>query len=86
LTAVDDPVRARRRRLARLAEVGQRVGYGLFGLAVAVFVVGAVTGFTGAVVTVVVACMAAGSVVLAPAIVLGYAARAAEREDVEHGR
>jgi hypothetical protein len=86
VAAVSDPVRERRRRLARLADLGQRVGYGLFGVAVAAFVVGAVTEFRGAVVAVVVACMAAGSVVLAPAIVLGYAARAAEREDREQGR
>lgn len=86
MTAVDDPVRARRRRLARLAEVGQRAGYGLFGVAVVLFVVGAATRFTDGLVAAVVACMVAGSVVLAPAIVLGYAARAAEREDVERGR
>jgi F0F1-type ATP synthase membrane subunit c/vacuolar-type H+-ATPase subunit K len=34
----------------------------------------------------VVACLIVGSAVLAPAIVLGYAARAAEREDREAGR
>lgn len=86
MTAVQDPVRDRRRRLARLAEVGQRAGYGLFAVAVVVFVVGAVLEFPAATVTVVVACMVLGSVVLAPAIVLGYAAKAAEREDREAGR
>jgi acyl dehydratase len=35
-----DPVHVRRARAARLAELGQRIGNGLFGLAVAVFVVG----------------------------------------------
>lgn len=85
VAAVSDPVRERRRRLARLAEIGQRVGYGLFAVAVVAFVVGAATEFPGASVTVVVACMAAGSIVLAPSIVLGYAARAAEREDREQG-
>ena len=86
MTPMDDPVRARRRRLARLADLGRRVGYGLFGVAVVAFVVGAAGRFTGGVVAVVVACMAAGSAVLAPSIVLGYAARAAEREDREQGR
>ena len=86
MTAVDDPVRARRRRLARLAEEGRRAGYGLFAVAVVLFVAGAATRFTSGLVTAVVACMVVGSVVLAPAIVLGYAARAAEREDVERGR
>ena len=31
------------------------------------------------------ACLVGGSIVLAPAIVAGYAARAAEREDRERG-
>lgn len=83
---MSDPVTERRRRLARLAEIGQRVGYGLFAVAVVVFVIGAVTEFAGPTVALVVGCMVAGSLVLAPSIVLGYAARAAEREDREQGR
>jgi hypothetical protein len=82
---VPDPVRARRARIARAVEVGQRVGYGLFGLAVVGFVTGFAVGFEGWSVTVVVACLLLGSVVLAPAIVLGYAVKAAEREDRERG-
>jgi hypothetical protein len=78
-----DPTLVRRARIARMTEWGQRVGYALFGLAIAVFAVGAVTGFTTLVEVAVVACLAAGSVVLAPAIVFGYAVRAAEREDRE---
>ena len=81
-----DPVRARRQQLARLADVGQRVGYGLFGVAVVAFVVGLVAGLSSAYVTVCVAALVLGSVVLAPAIVLGFAAKAAEREDREAGR
>lgn len=82
----DDPVLARRARAARLAEAGQRVGYALLLVAVVAFVVGAVRGFDGATTTVVTVAMAAMTVVLAPAIVLGYAVRAAEREDRERGR
>ena len=81
-----DPVRARRAQMLRLAELGQRVGYGCFGLAVAVFAIGAIRGFTGTTVGIVVAALVVGSVTLAPAIVLGYAARAAEREEREQGR
>jgi hypothetical protein len=81
----DDPVLARRARLARLANAGQRVGYGCFGVAMVVFVVGAIRGFTSLTVTVVVAALAVGSVTLAPAIVLGYAAKAADREERERG-
>ena len=81
-----DPVRERRARIAKLVELGQRVGYGLFGLASVGFIVGAASGFDGAAVTVVVASLLVGSVILAPAIVFGYAVKAAEREDRELGR
>ena len=76
-----DPVLARRARISRLVEVGQRVGYGLFGLAIAVFVVGVVWGFSGAIATVVVVLLLVGSAVLAPSIVFSYAVRAADRAD-----
>ncbi|MHB8669387.1 MAG: hypothetical protein ACYDAD_02315 [Acidimicrobiales bacterium] len=78
-----DPVLARRARIARLTEMGQRVGYGCFGVAVAVFVAGAISGFTSAVVVVVLAALGVGSAVLAPSIVFGYAVRAADRQDRE---
>jgi hypothetical protein len=80
-----DPVRARRARFARSAALGQRAGYASFAIAVVSFAVGAVTGFTDTVVIVVVTALVAGSLVLAPAIVLGYAVRAADREDRERG-
>jgi hypothetical protein len=80
-----DPVRERRARIARLVELGQRVGYGLLGIAIVVFVVGFLVGFEDATVTVIVACLLAASAVLAPAIVFGYAVKAAEREDRERG-
>jgi len=83
---VTDPVRARRARIARFTDMGQRVGYGCFGAAVVGFIVGEAAGFSGAVVAVVVAALVAGCIVLAPAIVLGYAVKAAEREDREQGR
>jgi hypothetical protein len=81
-----DPVLARRARIARLTELGQRVGYALFGLAIVVFVVGFVAGYSDFLVAVIVTSLVVGSVVLAPAIVFGYAVKAAEREDRELGR
>jgi len=81
-----DPVRARRARWARAASLGQRAGYGVFGVAVVAFAVGVATGLSDAVVVVVIGALALGSLVLAPAIVLGYAVRAAERDDREQGR
>jgi hypothetical protein len=76
-----DPVLARRARIAALVKVGKRVGYGLFAVAVVLFVVGLVAGYTGAITSAIAACLIVGSIVLAPAIVFGYAVRAAERED-----
>lgn len=81
-----DPVLQRRHRISGLVRAGQRVGYGLFGLAIGLFVVGLVIGFGGAVTPGIVASIVVGSIVLAPAIVFGYAVKAAEREDREHGR
>jgi hypothetical protein len=81
-----DPVRAKRARIARAVELAQRVGYGAFAVAMVAFVVGFAVGFDGVFVTVVVTALLIGSAVLAPAIVLGYAVKAAEREDREQGR
>ena len=82
----DDPVRARRAQVARAATLAQRIGYALFGVAVVAFFVGFFAGFTSTIVTIIVATMAVGSVLLAPAIVASYAVKAAERDDLEHGR
>jgi len=81
-----DPVRERRARIAKLVDVGQRVGYSLFAIAMVAFVVGFVAGFDGIVGPLIVGSLIVGSVVLAPAIVFGYAVKAAERDDREHGR
>jgi hypothetical protein len=81
----DDPVLVRRRRIARWADVGQRGGYLLFGAAVVLFVVGFATGFSGWLGDTVILLLVVGSVLLAPSIVLGYAVRAADREDRERG-
>jgi len=77
----DDPVLARRARIGRMVAVGQRVGYSLWLVAIVVFVIGAVTGFRPAMVTIVIGCLAAGSAVLAPSIVISYGVRAADRAD-----
>ena len=81
-----DPVLVRRARIARLTEIGQRIGYALFGLAIVVFIIGFVVGYSDVLVTIIVTSLGVGSVVLAPAIVFGYAVKAAEREDRELGR
>jgi hypothetical protein len=80
-----DPVLERRARIARWVSLGQRLGYGLFLAAVVLFVAGFAAGFGGWVGTAIIACLIAGSLVLAPAIVFGYAVKAAQREDRERG-
>ena len=82
----DDPVRQRRAQVSRWVSIGQRIGYALFGLAVVGFFVGFVVGFSTGVVRGIEVCLLVGSLVLAPSIVLAYAVKAAERDDLEHGR
>jgi hypothetical protein len=67
--------------MGRLAAIGQRTGYGFFVAAIGVFAYGAATSFTAVVAVLVVIALALGSVTLAPAIVLGYAVKAADREE-----
>lgn len=80
-----DPVRARRAQAARLATFGLRLGYGLFAAAAVLFTVGLLGRLSDGLARAVIACLVAGSTVLAPAMILGYAARAAEREDRKRG-
>jgi hypothetical protein len=80
-----DPVRARRARIAAAARLGQRLGYILLSGSLVLLVVAFLTSMNPFVVGCVTALLIAGSVVLAPSIIAGYAARAAEREDRERG-
>ena len=81
-----DPVLAKRARIAHWVQLGQRLGYALLGLAVVLFFVALLTEFSGVLAGLVIAAVIAGSIVLAPAIVFGYAVKAADREDREQGR
>jgi hypothetical protein len=78
---VNDPVRARRARIARLAAVGKRVGYSALLVAIVAFFVGLALDFPGWCVFLIVGGLVVGCVVLPVPIVLGYGVRAAERED-----
>lgn len=80
-----DPVRARRRQVQRWTLLANRIGYLLLAVSMAVFIMAFALGFTPAIVAVVTATLIAGCVLLAPSIVLGYAVKAAEREDRERG-
>jgi sugar phosphate permease len=81
-----DPVLARRARIATAVKLGQRLGYSLFGVAIVLFFVALATTLTDALMVAIIVCLALGSLVLAPAIVFGYAVKAADRDDRDHGR
>lgn len=78
-----DPVLERRARMARLAALGQRVGYGALLVAIGAFVWALVAHFPAAAITLVIVGIVLCTVTLAPAIVLGYSVKAAQREDDE---
>jgi hypothetical protein len=86
MAVVSDPVLDRRIRIAKLVKVGKRVGYSLFLIAMILFFVGVAASFSSVLTNIIVAAMVIGSIVLAPAIVMGYAVRSAHREDHEMGR
>jgi hypothetical protein len=80
-----DPVRARREQVASWTLLANRVGYLVLALAMTLFVLAFLFGFTATMATLIVVCLVVSFVLLAPSIVLGYAVKAAEREDVERG-
>jgi hypothetical protein len=84
-TGSDDPIRRRRATVGRWVALASRTGYALLAVAVVAFFVALATEFNGTMATIVVAALIAASILLAPAIVLGYAVRAAERDDRERG-
>ncbi|WP_419926586.1 hypothetical protein [Candidatus Poriferisocius sp.] len=76
-----DDLANRRRLIARLTAIGQRLGYLLYLAAAALFFTGFATSFRGSMVTAIITCLLVGSLVLAPAIIFSYAVRAADREE-----
>ncbi len=84
-TGAHDPVRARRAQVAKWTLLANRIGYLFVALAIAVFVIAFVIGFSATLATVVTVTFVIGCVLLAPSIVIGYAVKAAERDDVERG-
>ena len=80
-----DPVRARREQVARWTLLANRVGYLVLALAITLFVMAFVFGFTSTMATLIIICLVVSFALLAPSIVLGYAVKAAERDDVERG-
>lgn len=80
-----DPVRVRRAQIAKWTLLANRVGYLFVALAMALFFMAFVLGFTSTMATLVIVTLVIGCVLLAPSIVLGYAVKAADRDDRERG-
>ena len=80
-----DPVRARRRQIAKWTLIANRIGYLFYAVAIVAFILAFAFGFNSTMSALVIASLVIGSVLLAPAIVLGYAVKAAERDDRERG-
>ena len=80
-----DPVRARRAQIAKWTLLANRLGYLALALAVVLFVIAFMVGFSSPMATLVVAALIVSFVLLVPSIILGYAVKAAERDDIQHG-
>lgn len=80
-----DPVRRRRAQVAKWTLLANRVGYLLLALAMALFVIAFAIGFNATMAGLIIASLLVSFALLAPSIVLGYAVKAAERDDVERG-
>jgi hypothetical protein len=81
-----DPILVKRDRYRRLSATALRIGYVFLGLAVVGFFAALLTGFRSLTVTVSITGLIGACVVLPPAIIGGYAVKAAEREDRDAGR
>lgn len=78
-----DPILEQRAKVSRLVTLGMRVGSALFVLATVLFFWALITRFTSGLATAITVCLITGSVVLAPAMVIKYAVKAADRADRE---
>ena len=80
-----DPVRVRRAVIDRWTKLAKRVGYLSFGVSTVAVFTGLATSFTPLVGELAAGGLVVGSILLAPSIVLGYAIKAAEKEDRLNG-
>ncbi|MDX2379490.1 MAG: hypothetical protein QNM02_07000 [Acidimicrobiia bacterium] len=80
-----DPIRERREQIAKWTLLANRVGYLFVALAIALFFIAFAFGFTSTMATLVIVSFIIGCALLAPSIILGYAVKAAERDDLERG-
>ncbi len=78
-----DPVLVKRARVARLTSLAIRAGAACYLLTTALFFYAVVTGFTDLLAGAMTVLLLVGSALLAPAMVIHYAVKAADRADRE---
>lgn len=81
-----DPVEERRALIGQRASQVRRIGYGLWGIAVVIFFFAFATDFTPGRAQTIVALLIIGSILLLPAIILGYGVKAADRDEARARR
>lgn len=79
---LNDPILARRAQWERFANTGKRLGYTLYLVATIAFFIAIFTGFNDFWGWIVIGSLLAGSALLLPAIIAGYAVKAAHRADL----
>ncbi len=79
-------MRERRAQVAKWVLLANRVGYLFWAVALTVFFIGFGVGFHAVVSVTVITTLLIGAALLAPAIILGYAVKAAEKDDRINGR
>ena len=83
MVAETDPVIAKRNQVKSLVKLGKVAGYSSYGVATVLLLYSQLVSSSSTIEWTIVALIIFGSVVLAPAIVFGYAAKAADRADRE---
>ena len=82
---ISDPVLVKRALISNWAKRASRLGYSLFGVSIVAVIWGLTVDFTPGVSRIASAGLIAGSVVLAPAILVQYSVKAAVRDERERG-
>ncbi len=80
-----DPILQTRERVRRIATNAKRVGYLLFLASMVLFFAARASDLPDGLLTAATVTLIGGCVVLAPAILLGYAVKGAERDEAERG-
>ncbi|MFK7919583.1 MAG: hypothetical protein AB8G14_16020 [Ilumatobacter sp.] len=84
-SSADDEVRVKRAKIAKWTLLANRVGYLFMALSIALFIIAFAVGFSAVMASLVIISLIIGCALLAPSIILGWAVKAAEQDDLERG-